>query len=148
MAELALGAISLGIQVCQGIWVYVDTLKSRQEELQAIGKQSKALHDTFQSIEATVARDGLKATANVPVENLQRCLQDCESELNALNHLWDRLTGVRLSQVNHGGGTLERLKEMARNLKYPFRRSDLIQVRDHLGRVSNTLQLAIQSTEL
>ncbi|KFA45656.1 hypothetical protein S40293_08919 [Stachybotrys chartarum IBT 40293] len=143
MAELALGAISLGIQVCQGIAVYIGALNSRDEDLSAIRSQTQALEGIFRSIETHLQRHGSLTAAQTSLDDIARCLRSCQTELKVLDDLGNELLGRPLSSSS-ASSFRDKLKEETRRLKYPFRKPEAERLLEQLRRVTDTLQLAIQ----
>ncbi|KEY74834.1 hypothetical protein S7711_06520 [Stachybotrys chartarum IBT 7711] len=143
MAELALGAISLGIQVCQGIAVYIGALNSRDEDLSAIRSQTQALEGIFRSIETHLQRHGSLTAAQTSLDDIARCLRSCQTELKVLDDLGNELLGRPLSSSS-ALSFRDKLKEETRRLKYPFRKPEAERLLEQLRRVTDTLQLAIQ----
>lgn len=143
MAELALGCISLGIQVGQGIAAYLGAIRSRDEEIRSVKQQAESLELVVREIDHLVTQNEHLLHKLSP--GTLQCLQACENGLKTLDSLGNRLSGRPLSAIS---GLREKTREGIKLLKYPYARSDLMKVRDQLGRSLASLQLAAQYLNL
>lgn len=143
MAELALGAISLGIQVCEGISTYVSAISSRDEDIESVRRQSQDLENIIHSIDSLIDHNDFTHTLSSP--GVLRCLQTCDTDMKALDKLGRELVGRPLSSVS---SLREKAKEGFKLFSYPYSRSKMITLRDQLGRSLTSLQMMSQYFDL
>lgn len=141
VAGTAVGIMSLGIQVCQGLISYVRSAKKRKKELADTLKDIQALLSIFYSLQDIIP---LIDQSN-PIDSLviRNCLKDSEEGLQELNALVTKLKGQPgFTKIT------EKAKETGRALIYPFHEGKLISVRESIRRILANLNLVIDNTTL
>ncbi|RYP45967.1 hypothetical protein DL768_007749 [Monosporascus sp. mg162] len=121
VAGLAIGVVSLGLQVTGGITDYIDALNCRDQDI------------------ALLQRDHQAATAAV-----RECLDSCKKELQVLESLVAELVACDQSTT----GRKNKIKNQGKKLLYPLNRPKLEQLGTRLRNVNATLQLALQTLGL
>ncbi|KAK5717362.1 hypothetical protein LTR15_009256 [Elasticomyces elasticus] len=139
MAEIAgsaVGVMSLGIQVCQGLLQYYGDWKGYHKDIEASHKAVQGLTETF-----VLLAQVLKG--NVAVKDHQRrhvedCVAGCK---NSIGQLKDRLAELRKHE--HPTAFRDKLKAGGNRMLYPFKKESLDVLRDLVQEILQRLMLAI-----
>ncbi|KAK8877534.1 Ankyrin repeat-containing domain protein [Apiospora arundinis] len=140
LAASVAGLTSLGIQITGGISIYLDALKCRDEELEAIRRQNGVLRSIIASIETTSF-----AIQSLPLSAAAAAAQSiklCTEDLDELEMFVAQLSGSDLSTWRL------RLKDKSRRLHYAFDRPKISQLHTRIGQSKATLQLVVAELEL
>lgn len=140
---LAIGLVSLGVQVSGGISKYIDALDCREQDIASVREQNDALEKSLNVVNQLLSRvhpEYQESTALV-----RQCLEPCRNELKALDALVADLTG---GGQQSSAGWKDRLKSQGKKLLYPFDRPKLEQVESRLRKASMTLLSALQTLNL
>lgn len=135
LAASAAGLLSLGIQVTQGISKYLDALKGRREDLDAVRRKNDALGHILDSVKSTVSSP---QPLDRPHAAVADCIATCEGELEGLETLVAQLAGCKNAQTWKA-----RLQNQSKKLSYPFKQSKVQQLSQRLDQVNGTLQVAL-----
>jgi cysteinyl-tRNA synthetase len=141
-AGLAVGVVSLGLQVAGGITGYIDALHFRDQDISSVRRQNDRLQKTLRVVETSISQlqcDHQDATAEV-----QECLNSCNNELKALESLVANFTACDQSTT----GQKIKIKDKGKKLLYPFSRPKLEQLETKLRDANAALQLALQTLGL
>lgn len=141
MAELALGAVSLGLQVCNGIIVCLDAVKSRGHDIETVERKTLSVQHVLESIQGFLSRTKKAFPAN---PNVTECIASCDIELKALESLVAGLVGCSSATPDW----LPKVKTLAKKLSYAFDRPKLQQLETRLDQTISALQLAVQLLNL
>ncbi|KAG7290283.1 hypothetical protein NEMBOFW57_000282 [Staphylotrichum longicolle] len=141
VAGSAVGIVSLGIQVCQGIVSYLRSVQGRQQEIASHLRQVHSLIAVFNSLNDVLPRLAQQQGADHTV--IQRCLLDCKDELVKLQLLVVKLNGPSNSSIIKG-----KMKDAGRALLYPFREGEMASIRRSLEVLLDNLSLAIDIASL
>lgn len=145
MAELtglAVGVVSLGLQVASGLSDYVDSVKGRKEELESTKKQSDTMKDSLLTIQEFLPQ--LKNSSPKSASMIERQVNACNSELSALHALLSELCQPSSSSSS----IRSKLSEQKKRMVYPFNRSHLVRLEDRLTKVNSALQTALSITTM
>ena len=85
VAGTAVGIVSLGLSLCQGLTDYLGALKCRKEDIQSATSQVEGLQAAFGAIQ--IALPKLSADSQASAAVVKHSLQSCEAELDKLNTL-------------------------------------------------------------
>jgi hypothetical protein len=141
VAGSAVGVVSLGIQVCQGLVSYLRSVQGRQQDIANCLRDVQSLKTVFSSLNSVLP--GLAQQRGSDHSAIQQCLLDCEDELGKLQHLIPSLEGPSHSNCVKG-----KMKEAGRAVLYPFREGELASIRHCLQSLLQTLTLAINTASL
>ena len=141
MAGTAVGITSLGIQVCQGLVSYLQSIEGRGDTIADGLKEVQSLVSIFHSINDILPKiDRSQCAKSATVRN---CLKESEEKLLELQRLLLKLRGP-LDDTSAG----RKAKEAARSLIYPFREGSLSSLRQTLRALLDNLSLAINIASL
>ena len=130
VAGLAVGVLSLGLEVSGGIVTYIDALNCRSKDIASVEQQNDLLQKSLKVIATSLSRlrpDHAEAAAVVI-----GCLDSCKKELSALNTLVSDLSACDKSTTSWN----ERLMGKEKKLLYPFNRPKVQQLE---ARISNAI---------
>ncbi|KAK8070639.1 hypothetical protein PG997_010842 [Apiospora hydei] len=140
LAASVVGLASFGLQVSGGISTYLDALKCREGELEAIRRQNAALRNTLAAIEATSTT--IQHLSPRAAAAAAQTISSCADDLSALE-----LFVAHLSESDLSTWRL-RLKGKARKLHYVFDRPKINQLHTRIAQSKAALQLAVGQLEL
>ncbi|KAH7140299.1 hypothetical protein B0J13DRAFT_557494 [Dactylonectria estremocensis] len=135
----AVGVISLGIQVCQGLYSYVDSVRGRHKDLDAASSHIQHLIRVFQSLQSLIPR--LEALPNLDAtttNTLQSCINQSDEGIKELQELFNSLQDSPLQDVKG------KLKNAGRALTFGLRRVDLSKMQHKVDSLVTTTELALQ----
>ncbi|KAK2758044.1 hypothetical protein FQN54_004450 [Arachnomyces sp. PD_36] len=141
LAGLAVGVVSLGIQVSGGITEYVDALNCRHQDLSSLIQKNDSLRKTLQIVEKSLSR--LHHEHQDAGSAVRESLNSCKNELTTLKRLVDSFT--------YDSSTTSRktkIKNTGKKLLYPFNRPQLDKLEARLGYANSALQLALEALGL
>jgi hypothetical protein len=138
VAGLALGVVSLGLQVVGGVTTYVDALDCRRQDIASVTQQNDSLQKTLQVVDTL--RRQLQLEFPDGAAAVHDCLESCKSKLKALGSFVGSLTACDQSTT----GSTSKLKNKGKKLLYPFHRQKLQQLEESLRTANEDLQLALQ----
>lgn len=144
MAELgvaggAVGIISLGIQVCQGLIQYYGSWKDAPKNVAQMCRSVQNLEETLKVLKVTIKDKGVATRAETGV---QSSIDACTVSINELQGELIRVQEVKGSSIwskVHGQG---------RRLLYPFRESTLLRLEEIVAEIRENLSLAVDVLHL
>ncbi|KAK5732026.1 hypothetical protein LTR17_010862 [Elasticomyces elasticus] len=139
MAEIAgsaVGVVSLGIQVCQGLLQYYGDWKGFDKDIEASHKAVEGLTETFVLL-AQVLK-GNVAVKDDQRRHVESCVAGCK---DSVGHLRDRLAELR--KYKHPTAFREKVKASGSRLLYPFKKESLDVLRNLVQEILQRLMLAI-----
>lgn len=142
MAELAgtaVGVISLGIQVCQGLVKYYGSWKDAPKDVELMCKSMRSLEETLNMVNTAVKDNGVASQAQSRIRN------EIDSCATSIAELQSRL--IEVQEIN-GPRIWPKVHGQGRRLLYPFREGTLkkligiaVEMRDNLRFALDVLQL-------
>lgn len=138
VAGSAVGVISLGIQVCQGLLQYYGGWKGGREDVASMYSSVENLAETLRALQQTVQGKSLSVNA----KNVQSSIAACETGIQELQRKLAKVQKVR------GSDTVSKLHEQGRRLLYPFRESTLIKLKEIVSDIRANLNLAVDTLHL
>ncbi|KAI8626019.1 hypothetical protein F5Y19DRAFT_448661 [Xylariaceae sp. FL1651] len=135
---LALGVVSLGIQVYSGVKTYIDAITARGDELASIQRRVRDLQSLLRTIQSVERK--LQQTATSP-QLLTECLTHCETELQALHSF---LVGLCGTSTTPGHDFAARIQEHAKKLSYYSHRKELSRLEMRLDKANQSLNTALE----
>ncbi|KAG4441578.1 hypothetical protein IFR05_002963 [Cadophora sp. M221] len=136
MAEISIGVVSLGIQVCQGLLQYYGSWKDSRKDVAAMCTSVESLSSTLTILEKTITG------ASTPDKNTQKCIEACSLSIEQLQKKLSKVQkvpGDKLSTQIHDHG---------RRLLYPFRESTLVKLKEIVADIRSNLCLAVDTIHL
>lgn len=136
----AVGVASLGIQVCQGLITYFETLKDYGSDIDDVKNSVINLKGIFILLESSLQDPQLDKDR---AERAGACLSSCSGKLKELEMIARELQTHAQPQ-----GTKERIKRELQRAAYPFRAATLEKQKAAVADLRGQLQLALQALEL
>ncbi|KAH8688294.1 ankyrin repeat-containing domain protein, partial [Ilyonectria robusta] len=137
VAGSAVGVISLGITVAQGLFDYYAAFQDQKSDVAHTTKKLSRLLELLESLRQ-LERPQSQADDRVILAKMESCMEDCkeligdlEAELNKFN------------QAPHQG-TMAGLRAAGRRIAYPFRQSTLQKLDEDVDDFVSCLSLAMQ----
>jgi hypothetical protein len=122
-AGTVVGAISLGITLCDGIATYCHAWKHQDDDVRSLIALCEALKQLLQDIEQGV-KGNQTLDANI-VEKLNDTLQACTEHIEAVLRLTKKYTVGPATTAWKG-----KARELAQRLKFPFEKKTLEELKD------------------
>jgi len=142
VAGTAVGVLSLGIQVCQGLYDLISTIRGRNKELDSAAAQLQCLVSSFQDLSTILPRiSSLPPHHTTAVDTLRSCIAESEIKINQLQLLLSSLKNTA-SGTNDLKG---KLRDTTRILTFPLQRKELQSMQQELASLVTTVQLAIDT---
>lgn len=146
VAGNAVGVVSLGITVLQGLISYYTAFMDRNEDIEATLGQIERLLSSLTSVNDKIVRVKTTFGPN-SVSSVKSTMLQCEAEVKALEK--------KLAKIRSYGSPAdwwEKTKDMGQRLKYPFKQSTLAKVREmasdlnaHLGTALGASHMLVDS---
>lgn len=139
VAGSAVGIISLGIQVSQGVYNYISSMRGRDKDIDTASTQVSHLLRTFQALSDLIPKiQSLPDSDTEAIQTLRQCLQESERGVEELRVLLESLQNVVASDLKG------KIKNTGRLLSFGLRREGLTQIQDKVLRLTETTELALQ----
>jgi chromosome segregation ATPase len=142
VAGLAVGVVSLGIQVVGAITTYTDALNCHETEIAPVRRQNDALKKSLEVVEALRSR--FQPEHEVAAIAVQECLESCKKELDSLERLVADLSDSDKATTSRKG----KVKNKGKKLLYPFNRAKVEQLETRISSAHAILQLTLQTLGL
>ncbi|THY23166.1 hypothetical protein D6D01_06063 [Aureobasidium pullulans] len=143
----AVGVISLGIQVLEGIVDYYGAYKDYGDDIASLCTSSVALLQTLQYLQVQLDRKG-----STPVDFRAHILASVHQCNDGLQRLRKRLDKIKAEPIPINGNILKSIQRQATNQLrkaiYPFRCSTLAKLRETVQDIRDNLSLALQALDL
>lgn len=137
----AIGAVSLGLQVCEGLYKYCRAVKGRTKEIEDISRQVQALESTFRTLDNVLSRETLLQTSDqTAVASVITCFDKCEDGVKDLAKFLRSIGGVNGSCDVKG-----RIKDAGKSLAFGFRQGVVASLLQKVQALTATAQFALQT---
>ncbi|KAK3615538.1 hypothetical protein LTR56_026528 [Elasticomyces elasticus] len=136
IAGSAVGIVSLGIQVCQGLLQYYGDWKGYHKDTEASHKAVQRLTETFVLLAQVL--NGNVVVNDAQRRNVENCVAGRE---DSVGHLRDRLAELR--KYEHPAAFREKVKASGSRLLYPFKKESLDVVGNLVQEILQRLMLAV-----
>ena len=136
----AVGIVSLGIQVCQGLLNYYDSWKSYRTDISTAYDGIACLYKTFTLLQDTLSSSGLDPAR---VEQAHKCLDSCDDALHKVKKKLGKLQTHPLPC-----GFRQKTSATVQRSLYPFKESTLAKLRELVSDLYEQLSLALQVLQL
>ncbi|EWG51002.1 hypothetical protein FVEG_16724 [Fusarium verticillioides 7600] len=141
VAGSAVGIISLGIQVCQGLISYIQSLKGQDQDIQDSLNEVQTIISILYSLKGILPKID-KSSAETPA--LRRCLAESEAKLREFQQFSLKLRGAE--STDHD--VLRKMDSARRALLYPLREGKLKSLCQSLKGLLQNLSLGLDLTSL
>jgi hypothetical protein len=122
-AGTIVGAVSLGITLCDGIATYCHTWKHQDDDVKSLTTLCETLKQLLQYIEQCVKSS--QTLESRIVEKLNDTLQECAGHCKAILRLSSKYTTTAAATTWNG-----KARELAKRLKFPFEKRTLEELKD------------------
>lgn len=144
MAELAVSAISLGIQVCEGLVKYCRAVSKRSKDIDDINAQIQALESTFRALESVLCRATLLPSSDKEVvASAIACVESCEGGVRELQKFLDSI-----SDSAQDGDVKGKMRDVGRKLAFGIRRDEVASLQQKVQGLATTAGIALQTLNL
>lgn len=141
VAGTAVGVVSLGLFLCQGVTEYLQALECRKEDIESTSRQVDCLQSALNVIKLVLPK--LSSDSQNAKQVVERCLHLCEDDMKRLAKRLDELKdGSNSDSLN------QKLRLQARKLAYPFKQGSLRRLEDSVVKINAILSTALQAVEL
>ncbi len=140
----AVGVVSFGIQLFEGLYEYFSAVQGRTRELDTTSCQIKHLITIFQALEAMIPKlDRISSQDAGTLRRLEKCIDDAQAAL-AL---------VEAFLQSQGSATItlslkDNLKKSVYVITFPIRLKELKKLQEHIKVLVGTVQLAVQIIDM
>ncbi|KAF5972316.1 hypothetical protein FCOIX_9393 [Fusarium coicis] len=141
VAGSAVGIISLGIQVCQGLISYLQSFKSQDQDIQDSLNDIQTVTSILYSLKGVLPKVD-KSASEIPA--IRRCLAESEEKLREFQQFSLKLRANE--SLNHD--VVGRMDHARRALLYPFREGKLKSLCQSLNGLLQNLSLCLDITSL
>jgi hypothetical protein len=139
VAGTAVGIVSLGIQVCQGLLDYYDSWKSYESDISSTYDAISDLSKTLILLKTTLQQQ----TDEERVGRVRTCVKDCEDALLELEE-----KQCSLQKYGQPEGLRQKMRSGLQRSWYPFRKEILEALKATVSGVQGRLKLALQVLHL
>lgn len=140
-AGSAVGITSLGIQVCQGLVWYLQSLDGRSQAIKETLEEIRTLISVFYSLNDILPKIDKRRCAETTA--IRQCLRACVEKIGDLQQLLPKLGGPSST-----ASARDKMKSAGKALVYPFREEKLTSLRRSLQELLDCLQLTINVSSL
>ncbi|KAF9780665.1 hypothetical protein IL306_000013 [Fusarium sp. DS 682] len=137
-AGSAVGVISLGIQVAQGLFDYYAAFQGQESDIAHTTKKLSRLLEMLESLRQQLERRQSRVDGHGILANIDSCMEDCKELIQELQAELDKF-----NQVPHQG-PVAGLRAAGRRIAYPFRQSTLQKLDEDVDDFVSCLSLAMQ----
>ncbi|GLI75175.1 hypothetical protein PoHVEF18_003428 [Penicillium ochrochloron] len=124
VAGSAVGVVSLGLQVCQGLASYIDKYKSADKEVKSCKCKVEGLNLILQELyDLLKGADGTDPPLSGKFKVALRMITDCESGIQDVKIT---LSKIQTDSSEPSQGVFPKIKTASKRALYPFRRDALV----------------------
>lgn len=145
MAEYAsaiIGIAAFGLQVCNGLVQYYDAFKNQDRAISKTLQDAKMLQNLLEHVKHSIQNEENFTIRYGIDQSVGDIVRACNE---VLNELANELGKVQLIKVGRDKSISESLVRGVRRLKYPFKESTLMKLRESIGEVRDNLSLAFDT---
>ncbi|KAF2271873.1 uncharacterized protein EI97DRAFT_242083 [Westerdykella ornata] len=142
-AEMAVGGLSLGLQVCKGLITYLDDVKGADEQIAEVEKRMEKLAAHLESVESVVQK--MEASAGRREKNAGWVMV-CKDALEKTKSKFSVLTGEGGGTNGSGSGKTTfsvRMKTWKKRLLFPLKQGDFKFCKEVIGSIQQDLNTAL-----
>ncbi|KAF3395698.1 hypothetical protein F1880_006691 [Penicillium rolfsii] len=141
VAGSAVGVISLGLQVCQGLASYIDKYRCADEEVKSCKCKIEGLSLILQELyDLLTGADGSDPPLSGNFKVALRMIADCKSSIEDLER---NLLKIQPDSSQPSQGVLPKIKSASKRALYPFRRDTLVELLTVLEGLQENLDTAL-----
>ncbi|KAJ5249128.1 hypothetical protein N7468_000579 [Penicillium chermesinum] len=133
----AVGIVSLGLSVCQGLVSYYSALRSYSQDTKNVINKLEGLKDVLAGLEALLQRLGPLQTETAAIKTAERHILACRGGLSQLKEIMDKC-----EETSSG------LQRGYSRALYPFRRDTIGSVLKHVESLQSNLDTSMHILSL
>ncbi|KAL9593261.1 MAG: hypothetical protein Q9179_005989 [Wetmoreana sp. 5 TL-2023] len=141
IAGSAVGVISLGLTVTQGLVSFYAAYKDQDSDISCTLRELSGLESIFSSLRDTLSTRRFESGEQDIIQKIESSIDDCQELIEELQEALHRLT-------EDASGAKATVKKIGRRITYPFRKSTLQKLREDIAAIEDNLQLASQCLSL
>lgn len=143
----AIGIVSLGLQVCQGIAQYYSQWKDFDRDVAAMYTSIDQMSRIFQIIQEKLSTESF---SNLPsVLEVDTNITLCESGVLELRRRLEKIKSKEpLEVLQKKAVLLQRLREQGKRLLYPFQQGTLGKLRDIINELRDNLNPILHAVQM
>lgn len=130
-AGTALGAVSLGIEVCKGLVRYFDNVREAEERISQIMDQMDRLEAILEILESVIS----KLSSSPSVDETRNATIACSQALDKIREKLDSISLI----TGSGSKVGQRFKKFKQRMMFPFKQDNLLVSRDIVQSVQQNL---------
>lgn len=139
VAGTAVGVVSLGIQVCQGLWNYVETVRARDADLAHASNQLRDVTGLLQQLQGLLPEiESLPTVDAEAARKLQQCMTHSQSSIDALQKMLQSLEKIPATDIKG------KVRDFGRMLAFGFKQDGLVSLQDKVSALTLNVQIALQ----
>ncbi|KAK2811859.1 hypothetical protein FQN50_001897 [Emmonsiellopsis sp. PD_5] len=136
----AVGVISLGLTVCQGLVKYYQSWKDCGDDIKAMTDSTENLMESLSLIDLQLKSDHLKPDL---VSQVEASIKLCQHRMQALNSELEKL------KDEAGSGKLkQKLNIQSRRLQYPFKQGTIRRLGDMVSGLRGNISVALEALQI
>lgn len=139
VASGAVGVVTLGVTLCQGLLQYYSSWKNSQKDVAAMYASLEGLSKTFRLLESTIRDHKFNQAI---IDRVTASIDLCEAGVNELDA---KLLKVKNTAIR---GIDDQIRGQFRRALYPFKESTLLDLRETVSDLRDNLSLAISTLQL
>jgi uncharacterized protein YaaN involved in tellurite resistance len=141
VAGTAVGGISLGLEICQGLLSYYQSYKSCSDQLNHLHVKLDNLKSTLEALQVLVQT--LNPSNTPAIVNVTRSIASCETDMNKLRAYLDKC------KINPSPqGIKEKFQKSLQQTAFPFREKTLYGMKNIMKDLQNNLNTALHGLEM
>ncbi|PVI07660.1 hypothetical protein DM02DRAFT_286359 [Periconia macrospinosa] len=137
----AVGVVSLGLQITQGLLEYYSNYKTYSDDIAHAVQRIKYLHETLAALEIPLQK--LETRGDTVSERVRVSVRNCDHVLMKLDEVVRKCGEVPASQ-----SVVTKMKMVEKRLVYPLRKGTLRDVSTWVDRAQNDLDTALHALQL
>lgn len=141
VAGTAVGVISLGIQVCQGLVDYYRAWEGQAEETKVTMENIAHEQQILELLQSTLAKQPSSFAASVT--EVEACVIQANAEIVKLDELLQKCRRTPIPSDFR-----EKVKNATKSLLYPFKKETIRDLKNSVAEVGQILASAIQLLQL
>lgn len=144
VAGSAVGVVSLGLTVCQGLIDYYEAYRSQDEEAEGIVQRLEGLSNTLEILQDRTGKLGSAHTATT--QNVEKRIIACASGIKKLEKLLGEFQQTPAATA--GSSFSSKVETQGRKALYPFRRSTIKNLDETVRALESSLMLAVLALQM
>lgn len=134
---VAIGLVSLGLEVCQGLTKYYESWKTHDDDIRRALEKIDSLHSTLRALERILNQPDFSSLSTV--QNVQSIIVPFQTGINEVQDILDKCRSTTA-----GLNSKDKLHSIRKKALYPFKRDTLQSLEASVAQLHGTLNTAVQ----